>query len=438
MNNKSVLVTGGGWAGISAAVDLADRGFKVTLLEQSTKLGGRASSFTDDKTGDTLDNGQHLFMGCYTSTIRLLRKLGTLNLLKFQKGLQVEFVDQAAQFYALKCLPLPAPLHLFSGILRLGTLSPSEKLKMVRVWRALRKGSAPGKTVTEWLTALGQSEKSQRHLWDLITLATLNEQPNLAEADALITVLKEAFFSSPEKSQMAMSTVGLSDLCGPPAEKFIQSRGGSVQTNKLVKRIQAVGDQVRGIVMRDGSTLVADYYISAVPFFVLKNLLPGEQSRSEFFAGLHQLKSSMILSISLWFDRRVIDKDFVGMLDTKTHWLFNKGRLLGRSKEGDYLALVISGAQEHAEKTNEQILELCLGELRKAFPSCANATLKHSLVVREKNATLSPRPGYNQWRPSQRTPLHNFFLAGDWTATGLPATIESAVLSGAKAAALVP
>lgn len=437
---SKAIVIGAGWAGLSAAVELAGKGFEVTLLEQSKRLGGRASSFRDEKTGEVVDNGQHLFMGCYQHTINFLKKVGSIGKLKFQKNLSVSFVDLKGKISTLNCLSLPAPLHLFSGLLSLGTLSLKEKLAMMKVYRAIKdwngNGSLENVTVQDWLIQLGQSERSRKYFWDLITIATLNEQSSIAAADALAIVLKEAFFADKEKSQIAISGVGLSELCGAPAEKFLREHHGTVLNNQLTTKIEIEDDQVKRLVMRDGFSLTADVYVSAVPFFILRNLLNEKQRQSDFFSKLEHLKSSPIFSISLWFDREVTDCEFVGMLDTEVQWLFNKSKIFGRSY-GGYVSLVISGAHKHLTMTNDELLKICLNELHQCFPQSRSAQLKHWLIQREKNATLSPQIGYSRYRPTQKTPLKNFFLCGDWTDTGFPATIESAVYSGVKAAEAV-
>jgi squalene-associated FAD-dependent desaturase len=450
---KKALVIGAGWAGLSAAVELAEKGFCVTLLEQSGRLGGRACSFVDSKTGTPVDNGQHLFMGCYTHTIAFLKKIGALEKLKFQKDLLVDFVGLDGKMSKLACWNLPAPWHLLSGLFGLGTLSLKDKLAMLNVYQALKKwrgnssfaGSLVGEaqdpqapldscTVEEWLKGLGQSERSRRYFWDLITLATLNEQASIAQASALAIVLKEAFFASREKSKIGMASVSLSELCGPGTEEFLNARGGKIEKNQLVCEIVIENNHVQKVRMRDHMALKADIYVSAVPFFVLKNLLGPEQMKSSFFAPIQNLESAPIFSISLWFDGQVTDHTFVGMLDTQVQWLFNKGKILSLESDENYLSLVISGAHAYLGKTNEEILKICLEELHRCFPKSQKAKLTHWLIQREKNATLSPKVGYEKYRLPQKTPIDNFFLCGDWTMTGFPATIESAVLSGVKAA----
>lgn len=436
---KSVIVIGGGWAGLSAAVQLAEKGLQVTLLEQSGRLGGRASSFIDDKTGDVVDNGQHLFMGCYSQTIKFLQKIGSYNKLKFQKNLSVDFVDRKAKISALRCLSLPSPCHLFSGLWNLDTLSLSDKLNMMKIYWDVKNWNGSGRlnglTVENWLVQQGQSERCRKYFWDLITIATLNEQPSIAEASSLAIVLKEAFFGDKEKSQIAVSTVGLSELCGPPAEKFVNDRNGKILKNQLVTKIVVENESVQKVCLRDGSSVSADFYVSALPFFILSNVLEESQVKNSFFSRLQHLESSPIFSISLWFDRPIARNEFLGMLDTQVQWFFNKGAILNSQRSDGYVSLVISGAHQYLKMTNDEILDLCLEEMHQCFPESRNAGLLRSLIQREKNATLSPRVGCTQYRLPQKTPVNNLFLCGDWTDTGFPATIESAVLSASKACA---
>ncbi|OGR82568.1 MAG: hypothetical protein A2636_04815 [Elusimicrobia bacterium RIFCSPHIGHO2_01_FULL_64_10] len=435
---RTAIVVGGGWAGLSAATRLADRGWRVTVLEQSKRLGGRASSFTDPRTGQAVDNGQHLFMGCYSHTLDFLGRIGSLDRVRFQEDLRVDFVEPGGAVHSLKCPSLPAPLHLFAGVMGLDTLSSRDKLSMLRVWGAARRWSRGkgfgGVTVTEWLKGLGQSESARTRFWEPIVIATLNESPDVAQADSLGVVLKEGFLSGRKKSRIGIAEAGLSEVVGPPSRKYIEERGGKVLTDRLVTRISAVGDSVRGVVLRGGSTLTADLYVSALPFFVLRNVLAPEQARTPFFHRVKNLESSPIFSVSLWFDRAVTDLEFAGMLGTRMQWLFDKGRIL-KGPPG-YVSLVLSAAREHSGKSNEEIRDMALEETRQCFPASREAKLLAWIVQKEKNATLSPRAGHAANRLPQKTPLRNFLLCGDWTETGFPATIESAVASGVLAAGL--
>lgn len=419
---------GAGWAGLSCAVRLAQAGYRVTVLEAGKRLGGRASSFHDSKTGDSIDNGQHLLMGCYTESLEFLKTIGTFNKLQFQENLAVDFLDRQGKTYRLSCPSLPAPLHLFTGLLGLDTLSLAEKIGMARVYRAVKNWngnwSLRGITAEDWLKSLGQSQRCRRRFWDLITIAALNERSAVAEADSLAIVLKEAFFVSRKKSRIAMAREGLSDLLDPACGNFLALHGGKIVRDGLVTGMAVEGDGIRHITLRGGETLQADFYVSALPFFALKNILGSGLAQTPFFSKINHLESSPIFSISLWFDRQVTDKNFCALLDTHVQWVFNKGT---------NLALVVSGARDYLGMPDEELLNICVQEIHDCFPLSQNARLIHHLIQREKNATLSPKKGYSEFRLSQKTPVKNFFLAGDWTDTGYPATIESAVLSGVKA-----
>lgn len=425
---KSAIVMGAGWAGLSCSIRLAQAGYRVTVLEAGKRLGGRASSFHDSKTGDTVDNGQHLLMGCYTESLSFLKTIGTFNKLQFQKNLSVDFLDRQGKSYRLSCPSLPAPFHLFTGLLGLGTLSLAEKIGMARVYRAVKSwngnGALRGVTVEDWLISLGQSQRCRKHFWDLITISALNERSAVAEADSLAIVLKEAFFVSREKSRIAMAGDGLSDLLDPACGNYLAAHGGKIQRDCLVTGLTVEGDGIRHITLRGGESLRADFYVSALPFFALKNMLGPGLAGTPFFSKINHLESSPIFSISLWFDRQVTDKKFCALLDTHVQWVFNKG---------NHLALVISGARACLGMPDPELLDLCVKEIHECFPLSRDARLLHHLIQREKNATLSPKKGHGEFRLPQKTPVKNFFLAGDWTDTGYPATIESAVLSGVKA-----
>ncbi|MBI4641024.1 MAG: FAD-dependent oxidoreductase [Candidatus Tectomicrobia bacterium] len=438
--NQDVLIIGGGFAGLSTAVELASHRYRVTLLEKREILGGRASSFLDSTTGDIVDNGQHLFMGCYTYTIAFLKKIGSLEKLKFQENLNVDFAGKAIGLTSLACPSLPAPLHLLGGLLGLKSLSFRDKLSLARAGLSLflSKGKESDNldhlTVDEWLTLMGQPERVRRNFWNIVTIATLNESPKIASAQLFVRVIQEALLSGKEKSRIAISTVGLSELYTEDAQKFLEAHGGEVIRNANVVTLEIRHGQVEAVKLKSGERLQSDLYISAVPHFALRHLLPKELlEEGAPFSALNSLKSSPILAINLWFDRPITDREFIGLLDTQVHWVFNKGAIFSHPhREGAYLSLVISGAHDLVHLSKEELLHLALKELQELFPEARRATLLHHLIIKEKRATLSPEKGIGKIRLSQKTPFSNFFLVGDWTDTGLPATIEGAVYSGKK------
>jgi len=436
-----VLIIGGGFAGLAAGVALAEAGRAVHLLEQKPHLGGRARSFLDPTTGSVVDNGQHIFMGCYHATIRFLSTIGTLDRLRFQKRLSLHFLDRNGRLTVLRCPNLPSPWHVFLGVLSSGSLTSREKLEVLRLGGSLRRPRAMGHgserlSVREWLTKFGQSERLQHDFWDLLCIAALNEDPSIASAALFERVLRLALFTSPADSRLGIAGVGLSDVYVDAATAYIRSKGGRVECGRGVAGLLVAEGRCRGSRLASGEEVEAASVLSAVPSFQLAALLPGELLRQEpFFASVICLRPAPIISINLWFDRSITDLDFVGLRGATIQWLFNKGKIFGLGE--NYVSLVLSGAHRHVNRGKQELLDTALLELGDFFPEAREASLLHSLVIKERFATFSPTWEAEGFRAAARTPVRGLYLAGDWTATGLPATIEGAVQSGYAAAGAV-
>jgi len=432
------LIIGGGFSGLAAGVALAEAGRSVRVLEQKPHLGGRARSFLDPATGSVVDNGQHIFMGCYHSTLRFLSTIGTLDRLRFQERLTVHFLDRSGRLTMLQCAGLPSPWHVLLGVLRSGSFAFKEKLEVLRLggslqWAKAMDHGSEKLSVREWLTRLGQSERLQRNFWDLLCIAALNEDPSVASAALFERVLRLALFTSPGDSRLAIPAVGLSDVYVDAATAYIRARGGRVECGRSVASLLVSGGRCRGVRVSSGEEIEAESVLSAVPSFQLAGLLPGELLRREpFFAPVVSLRPAPIISINLWFDRAITGLDFVGLRGATVQWLFNKGKILGLSE--NYVSLVLSGAHRHIGRSKEELLATALLELVDLFPGAQKAKLHHSLIIKERFATFSPTWEVERLRPTARTPVRGLYLAGDWTATGLPATIESAAQSGYTAA----
>ena len=438
---NEVLIIGGGFSGLATAVALAEAGRSVRLLEQKPHLGGRARSFLDPATGSVVDNGQHILMGCYHATIRFLSTIGTLDRVRFQEHLTVHFLERNGRLTVLQCPGLPSPWHLLLGVLRSGSFALREKLEVLRLggWLQWAKAMRPGlekMSVREWLSRLGQSERLQRNFWDLLCIAALNEDPSVASAALFERVVRLALFTSPEDSRMGIPRVGLSDVYVDAATAYIGARGGRVECSRSVASLLVSEGRCRGVRLTGGEEIEAESVLSAVPSFQLARLLPGELLRREpFFAPVVSLRPAPIISINVWFDRAITELDFVGLRGTTIQWLFNKGKILGLSE--NYVSLVLSGAHQHIARSQDELLATALLELGELFPAAQKAKFRHSLIIKERFATFSPTWEAQQLRPTARTPVRGLYLAGDWTATGLPATIESAVQSGYTAAGAI-
>jgi hydroxysqualene dehydroxylase len=436
---KRVIIIGGGFAGLTAGVELGERGHEVTLLERRNHLGGRAYSFTDPITGDSVDNGQHLFMGCYANTLDFLKKIGCLDKLRFQEHTQIDFLDAINGLDSFACPALPAPLHVLAGLFRLKGLSLGDKIRALQLGSTLRgKAKTNGAlTVADWLKKLKQSDNINERFWHPVVVATLNESPDVASARMLIKVLQEAFGSGRRDSAIGISSVGLSELYTNGAKEFIESHGGKIRTSARVKNLVVGEGKATAIELQNGERLEADYVISATPPNVLREMLDGEFRKKEF-AYLEKLTSSAIVSINLWFDRPVTERKFIGLIGTEVQWLFNKDAISESRKNSNHLALIISAANQYVGLTKHQLVDLALRDLHRLLPQSLEAKLLHSTIVKERDATISHTVESDTLRPNAQTSIANFILAGDWTNTGLPATIESAVLSGKIAADLIP
>ncbi len=434
------VIVGGGLSGLSAAVGLSSRGKRVLLVEQRHHLGGRTHSFTDETTGDVVDNGQHLMMGCYHETRRYLAAIGSAHLAILQPLLHIDFVDPLKGDSSLTASTLPPPFHVLGGLMRMSHLSFPDRLRLMRVGKELLRTSAEKErlldslTVDEWLSTLGQSKNTKTYLWDTIAIGSLNDHPARVSALLFFRVLRAAFMGTREDSSLLIPNVGLSTLLIDPAADFVIRHNGSVRTGVRIDEPVIRNDRVVGLRTASGEMLEAPSFILAVPFFDLASIIPDEL----IAPGIPLFVATPIVSINLWFDRQVFPHEFAAVLNSDIQWIFNRSRLCRmpeeRKENGQHLSLVISGAQEYVEFSKEHIVEIVMNDLRRVLPAVDSASLVHSLVIKERRATFSPRPGMESNRPDTRTRFANVFLAGDWTNTGLPATIEGAVMSGRKAA----
>lgn len=421
-----VLIIGGGFAGLRAAVSLSDAGCRVTVVDNRAHLGGRARSFPDPVTGEVVDNGQHLFLAGYGRTLAFLERLGTRDQVVFQPRLQVRFVEAGGESVRFDCPPLPAPLHLFAGFFGLRGIPLRDKWGLVRMLGDLRGGA--GETVDQWLVRMGQGERSRRLFWTPLTLAALNERPERASAAGLKAVLRVLLARPASRSRLGVARAGLSDLYAAPARRIVEQKGGRVLLNKTVQSMSVKNGKAVGVEFVGGDSLDADAVIAAIGPGALKKLMPGWEQLPSF-------EDSPILSVNLWLDRTdwAPQEPFVALSGTRFQWLFNKSTILGPA-QARYLSLIVSAAADLEPLKNEPLVEIALEDLRACFPAAAGVKVLRSQVVREREATVSLTPETEPARPGFLTDLPNLFLAGDWTSTGFPATIESAVISGETAA----
>lgn len=441
---RRVAVIGGGFAGLAAGVALADRGHEVLVLEAKRRLGGRAYSFRDAATGATVDNGQHAMMGCYAHTLAFLDRIGAADRVVRQRDLRVEMRGAYRGTAAIAAVRAPAPLHVAGALLRYRHLTRRERASaLVAGLRVLdmRRRRDPfvlHATVADLLAKLGQSANACRAFWNPVAVSTCNELPERAAAAPFVEVLARAFFGTRSDAQFVFARVGLSDLYTGLAQERIAIRGGRVEIGAQASALELDDERVAAVRLRDGRRIAVDACIVTSPPDATHALLPRAIAERAPWRELTTLGASPIVSAHLWYDRPVLGTDFAGLIGTTTQFAFDRTRMCGTAVEGggSQVSAVISAAHEQEGWDSARIAAVVEADLRTVFPGARDARVLRAVVVKEKHATISCTPEAERLRPGAATPLGNLFLAGDWTATGLPPTIEGAVLSGDRAAAL--
>lgn len=439
-----VVIVGGGLSGLAAGVGLSSRGIPVLLLEQRPALGGRASSFIDEVTGDVIDNGQHVLIAGYVRTMRFLETIGTQDRLAVQKVPTLLFHHPRRGFCTFRQVSLPPPLNLFGGIILTDLFSTADKFRLLRAGAALRSfreegsGAAAGMTVAQWLDAVGQSSETERSWWEPLAIAIMNEHIDVASALVFIRSLRTAFLAHPRGAALALPTVGLSELYVDAARSFIERHAGEVRCRTDVVATLAGEEGMLGVRTKEGEEIGCSALILAVPSLKAPALLPAHLREAGFLSEIESIPMSPIVSIHLWFRTDFMRQDHLGVIGKRIQWVFNRRRICREEAKagGGHVSVVISAGYEEAGMTNEQLSDLAWEDLRDIYGRVVSSPT-HTVVLRERRATISCQPAVEKIRPGPRTPVHNLFLAGDWTATGYPSTIEGAITSGDRCVDLV-
>jgi hydroxysqualene dehydroxylase len=428
-----VAVVGGGFAGLAAGVRLARRGARVTLLERRPFLGGRAYSFAHPATGEVIDNGPHVLMGAYTEALDFLAEIGAAGKLAVQDRLSVALAHPTAGVGWVAAPAVPGPLQAPAALFGYRLLSLADRLRLVAgALRLVARPRPAGETVAEALAGVGQGAAACERFWHPLVIATLNELPERAAAAPFAAVVRRGFLAGAAAARFAVPRVPLSELYTTDATRVIETAGGRIETRATVASLALAGGSVDGVVLRDGRVVAADAVILAVPCGALLPLLPASLRDTAPFRALAAIGTSPIVSVHLWLDRRVgWGAPFLGLLAGRAQWLFDCGPT---AEGGHRLATVTSGARFWDEADDATIAAEVMAEASTVMPGLAGVRLLRSHVIRERHATVSLTPAVEAVRPDAETGIANLFLAGDWVRTGLPATIEGAVLSGRRAA----
>ena len=440
-NDSPVIVVGAGWAGLAAAVELSRYNVPVTVLESAKQIGGRArrvpfrhhhSEPQSENHAISVDNGQHLLIGAYESTLSMLRTIDVKEDAVFKRiNLSMNVVYGPQQAVNIKTPNLPAPLHLAWGLLTASGLSVGERLAALRFSRCVQKQDftlAEDETCASLFKRHHQPPKVVKTLWEPLCLVGLNTRIEHASAEVFLRMLREAFAHTRFDSNLLLAQKDLSDVFPDPAMDYIERQGGSVQLGRRVMELHVNHEAISGLTLEDRS-LKAHHVILATPYHVTAKLCRANPLTADLSANLEKFKSNPICTVFLQYPPEVaLDHDMLGMANTLSQWVFDR-KIYGQR---GLLAVLIGGSGAHMNLNNTQLIDTVSQELAQYFSHWP--TPVQAMVVREKRATFHCGVNINKIRPPNKTPTRGLWIAGDYTNTGLPATLESAVRSGVRAA----
>jgi squalene-associated FAD-dependent desaturase len=439
-SQPTVAIAGGGLAGLAAACALSDVGFRVTLFEKRPFLGGRASSWEHPGTGEVVDNCQHVLFRLCTNLMEFYHRIGVAHQIRWYD--EMTFIEPGGRTSVMKSSPLPAPLHTAPSFLRFAFLDAADKLCIARALLplTLTEQRDTGQSFQHWLDQHGQTRQAVERFWRPILVSALSEELDLISISAAAQVVRESM-KSPAARHMGVPTVPLTDLYNAAGD-YIRARGGVLHFRRPVETFSADSSQARVRLrgQEENPEEAFDYLIVALPFDTLDRILPEAPESAPIREKLSHFETAPITGIHLWFDRQISHLDHAVLLDRTIQWMFHKSRLqpirtqAGTGTAGSYIELVVSSSKTLIDKSRAEIVDLALSEVREFFPAAREANLVKSTVIKELHATYSPRPGIDAHRPTAATAWPRIFIAGDWTATGWPATMEGAVRSGYLAA----
>jgi len=422
---KKCIVIGGGLAGLTSAVYLANRGFNVELIEASSKLGGRAYSLIDKYTESCIDNGQHILMGCYKDTFRFLRLIDAEKNLYIQKKLEVNFLKPGYSVQKLRAYSLPYPLSLLFGLLNYQAITLNERFRLLKFFLKLYFYSdekLEKLTVYDWLKIEKQTENIQKAFWEIIAVGSLNTNIKKASAKTFSVILKRIFFRGNKSAAVVIPNKGLTEAFCTDAEIFLKKNNGAVSLSEEVIELLYNGTEVTGIKTNKRTIKDFDFVVTAVPLFALQRILPDYH-----FDVMNDLEYSTIINIHIWLKENKLTEKFYGLINSPVHWIFN---------HNNFITMVISDADYLSGISKEEIFNITGEELCR-FTGIGKNLVTNYKVIKEKRATFVPSNKILNKRPEPETKFKNMFFAGDWINTGLPSTIESAVKSGRMAAELI-
>lgn len=434
IRQHSVAIVGGGLAGLAAGCALADAGLRVTVFERRPYVGGRASSYEHPGTGEVVDNCQHVLLGCCTNLIDFYARLGVSEKIRWFD--ELTFIEPGGRISKMAPSFLPAPMHNIPTFLSAKMLSAKDKIAIARAMAVMSRGlpEDSSEDFLSWLRRHKQTEQAIERFWKTVLVSALNEDLDRISVRYATQVFRESFMKSAAAGRMGLPSIPLSDLYGSAIE-YIRARGGEVLLRSSVTAVGPKNQQV-GVLTGSGEQRF-DFAVLAAPFQNAASLLPGGDSAEPIRQQLAKFEPSSITGIHLWFDREITPLPHAVLLDRTIQWMFHKSKFhesREQAGQGSYVELVVSASKSLVQKSREEILELATRELAEFFPPVREAKLVKATVIKEIYATYAILPGLDKYRPKATTQWPRIFLAGDWTATGWPSTMEGAIRSGYLAA----
>jgi len=418
INDITITIIGGGLSGISAAVKLVQKGFKVILIEKRPYLGGRTFSFTDNYSNDEVDNGQHLFMGCFKNYIQLLKSLSVHDKVYSQKSLKTEIISKG-KIGILKSTPYLGKFHMIPTLLKYPHLNFTDKIRtiygMIKADFVSLNNNNTTKldniTFESWLKKNYQNKNTIKNIWNLIILPTLNDNISNVSAYMGLMVIKNSILAKPKESILGFSKIGLSNLLDIPAQDFIRQHKGEVILNQSVKSLIFNENKLDNIKLTKNTIIKSDAYIFAIPFNELISLLPKNIFSKPSINKISKLSFSPIIAIHLWFDKIIMEQEFLALLESPIQWVFNRNKIEGKSYiQNQHLCISISGASSLIKLSKNELIKLSLEEIKKYFPKAKSSKLIQSIVIKNPNATLQHFPRSYSYRPKNKTNIDRKFI----------------------------
>ena len=431
IKKNNAIVIGGGIAGIYSAILLQEKGYIVSLIEQRKFLGGRTYS-VKKSLKPQYDNGQHLLMGCYRNLLQFFKKIGSLSEIHFQDSFSVKIIDRTGKIGIIRDTKfLPFGLILLVSLLKYPYIGFQEKLSaiftLVKMKFINRKNPKyQSFSFSEWLEHNGQSKNVIEKFWDLVILPTLNDHVSKVSADMGLMVFQESVLRGNRYVKLGFPKGTLDEIISIPGKEFIENKGGTIYVGNGVMKLFYKDNKITDIELKDGTKLSADVIISAVPSNSLYKILPEELQSDKFFNRLPQIEHSSIVNIYIWLNTRIMNDQFINVIDSPLQWIFNKS-----SQDNQYqlLDISISDGKDLLQKTTADIIDLIFKELKSIFPEFDVKFVEKYKIIKERKATFRCTPNTKKYRLTNISPIDNLYIAGDWVDTGWPSTMESAAIS---------